>query len=83
MLAFDGNGGLAAARKVCDRVKLFLPAASPGGAESLVLLTICGSHFRRSGEELRRAGVEPRTVRVSIGLEDAGNLIEDLCQALR
>ena len=83
MLAFDGNGGLAAARKVCDRVKLFLLAAGLGGVESLVLLPIYGSHYRMSGEELRRAGVEPGTVRVSIGLEDAGDLIEDLRQALR
>jgi cystathionine beta-lyase/cystathionine gamma-synthase len=36
-----------------------------------------------SKDELRRAGVEPGTVRVSIGLEDAQDLIEDLEQALR
>ncbi len=83
MLAFDMKGGLGAARKVCDRVKLFLLAASLGGVESLVLLPIYGSHYRMSGEELHRAGVEPGTVRVSIGLEDAEDLIEDLRQAMR
>jgi len=83
MLAFDLKGGLPAARKFADHVKLFLLAASLGGVESLVILPIYGSHFNMSKEELRRAGVEPGTVRVSIGLEDPQDLIEDLRQALR
>ncbi len=82
MLAVDLKGGLPAARKFCDRVQLFLLAASLGGAESLVLLPIYSSHYRMSEQELRRAGVKPGTVRVSIGLEDAADLIEDLNQAL-
>ena len=82
MLAFDLKGGLPAARKFCDRVKLFSFAASLGGVESLVLLPIYSSHYRMSEVELRRAGVKPGTVRVSIGLEDAADLIEDLRQAL-
>jgi cystathionine beta-lyase/cystathionine gamma-synthase len=83
MLAFDLKGGLPAARKFADHVKLFLLAASLGGVESLVILPIYGSHYNMSKDELRRAGVEPGTVRVSIGLEDAQDLIEDLRQALR
>jgi len=83
LLAFDLKGGLPAARKFADQVKLFLLAASLGGVESLVILPIYGSHFNMSKEELRRAGVEPGTVRVSIGLEDPQDLIEDLQQALR
>jgi methionine-gamma-lyase len=83
ILAFDMKGGLPAARKFCDRAKLFLLAASLGGVESLVILPIYGSHFRMNKDELRRAGVEPGTVRVSIGLEDAEDLIGDLQQALR
>jgi cystathionine beta-lyase/cystathionine gamma-synthase len=83
MLAFDMKGGLAAARRFCDRVRLFLLAASLGGVESLVILPIYSSHYHMSNEELRRAGVSPGTVRVSIGLEDKKDLIEDLRQALR
>jgi cystathionine beta-lyase/cystathionine gamma-synthase len=83
MLAFDLKGGLRAARKFCDRAKLFLLAASLGGVESLIMLPIYGSHYNMSKEELRRAAVEPGTVRVSIGLEDAQDLIDDLAQALR
>lgn len=83
LLAFDLKGGLPAARRFCDRVKLFLLAASLGGVESLVLLPIYSSHYRMSKEELERAGVTPGTVRVSVGLEDAADLIEDLQQALK
>jgi len=82
MLAFDLKGGLPAARKFCDRVKLFLLAASLGGLESLVILPIYSSHFRMSKHEVLRAGVTPGTVRVSIGLEEAQDLIDDLEQAL-
>jgi len=82
MLAFDLKGGLNAARRFCDRVRLFLMAASLGGVESLVILPIYTSHYNMSLEELRRAEVSPGTVRVSIGLEDKEDLIEDLRQAL-
>ncbi len=82
MLAFDLKGGLGAARRFCDRVRVFLLAASLGGVESLVVLPIYSSHYRMSQTELRAAGVEPGTVRVSVGLEDAKDLIEDLRQAL-
>jgi cystathionine gamma-lyase len=82
MLAFDLKGGLAAARRFCDRTRVFLLAVSLGGAESLVVLPMYSSHYRMSLAELHGAGVEPGTVRVSIGLEDRADLIEDLRQAL-
>jgi methionine-gamma-lyase len=82
MLAFDMKSGLAAARRFCDRARIFLLAASLGGVESLVILPIYTSHYNMSAEELRGAGVEPGTVRVSVGLEDATDLIDDLRQAL-
>ncbi len=81
MLAFDLKGGLAAARRFCDRVRVFLLAASLGGVESLVVLPIYTSHYRMSSAELAGAGVSPGTVRVSIGLEDPKDLIDDLKQA--
>lgn len=82
MLSFDLKGGIAAARRFGDRVRLFSLAASLGGVESLVILPMYSSHYRMSREELQRAGVEPGTVRVSVGLEDSADLIEDLRQAL-
>lgn len=82
MLAFDLKGGLPAARHFCDRTRIFLLAASLGGVESLVVLPIYTSHHRMSHEELERAGVNPGTVRMSIGLEDSADLVADLKQAL-
>ncbi|GAC1628117.1 MAG: methionine gamma-lyase [Candidatus Acidiferrum sp.] len=82
MMAFDMKGGLPAASRFCDRVKLFLLAVSLGGAESLVSIPIYGSHYKMSDAELRRAGVSPGTIRVSIGVEDSADLIADLKQAL-
>jgi methionine-gamma-lyase len=82
MLAFNLKGGLPAARRFCDRVRLFLLAGSLGGVESLVVLPIYSSHYKMSAQELRRAGVGPGTVRVSVGLEDVVDLIADLKQAL-
>jgi methionine-gamma-lyase len=82
MLAFDLKGGLAAARRFCDRTRIFLLAASLGGVESLIVLPIYTSHYRMSTEELAAAGVQPGTVRISVGLEDPADLIADLGQAL-
>jgi methionine-gamma-lyase len=82
MMAFDMKGGLPAARRMCDRTRIFLLAASLGGVESLVLLPAYSSHYRMSEKELLAAGLAPGTVRASIGLEDPEDLIEDLRQAL-
>ena len=82
MMAFDMKGGMAPARKFCDRVKLFLLAVSLGGAESLVVLPAYTSHYNMTAKELEQAGVAPGCVRVSMGIEDAEDLIADLKQAL-
>jgi cystathionine beta-lyase/cystathionine gamma-synthase len=82
MMAFDLKGGLAAARRFCDRVRLFLLAASLGGVESLVVLPAYTSHYNMSAQELADAVVAPGCVRVSIGIEDSEDLIADLKQAL-
>jgi cystathionine beta-lyase/cystathionine gamma-synthase len=82
MLAFDLKGGLSAARRFCDRTRIFLLAASLGGVESLIVLPIYTSHYRMSAVELAAARVGPGTVRMSIGLEDPADLISDLKWAL-
>jgi methionine-gamma-lyase len=82
MLAFDLKGGLAAARKFCDRVQVFLLAVSLGGVESLVILPAYTSHYNMTVKELATAGVAPGSVRVSLGIEDTEDLIADLKQAL-
>ena len=82
MLAFDLKGGLPAARRFCDKTRIFLLAVSLGGVESLIVLPIYTSHYRMGTAELAAAGVEPGTIRLSIGLEDPADLIADLKQAL-
>ena len=82
MLAFDLKGGVKAARRFGDRIRIFLLAVSLGGVESLVSLPMFTSHYNMTAEELRPAGIEPGTVRVSVGVEDREDLIEDLRQAL-
>lgn len=82
MMAFELKGGLPAARRFCDHVRIFLLAASLGGVESLVILPIYSSHYNMSAKELARVGVSPGTVRMSVGIEDVVDLIGDLEQAL-
>jgi cystathionine beta-lyase/cystathionine gamma-synthase len=82
MLAFDMKGGLPAARAFCDRTRIFLLAASLGGVESLIVLPIYTSHLQMSPRERAAAGVQPGTIRVSVGLEDPADLLADLRQAL-
>ncbi len=82
MLAFDVKGGLAAARRVCDRTRIFQLAVSLGGVESLIVLPLYSSHFGMSAKELAAICVTPGTIRISVGLEDPADLIADLKQAL-
>ena len=65
-----------------DRLKLVARAASLGGPETLTSLPILFSHTGYSAEELKRAGVDEGMVRMSVGLEDPDDLIDDLRQAL-
>ena len=65
-----------------DRLKLIARAASLGGPETLTSLPILFSHTGYSAQELARAGVDEGMVRMSVGLEDAGDLVADLRQAL-
>jgi cystathionine beta-lyase/cystathionine gamma-synthase len=83
MVSFDLKGGEAAARRFGNRIRLFLLAVSLGGVESLCALPIYTSHYNMTAAEIAAHGVEPGTVRLSIGIEDATDLIEDLRQALR
>ena len=82
MVCFEVKGGLESATKVIDNLKLFINATSLGGVESLVSLPVLTSHFGFEEKELRRADVTPGMVRLSCGIEDQEDLLEDLEQAL-
>lgn len=75
----DGSG----ARRMVDALTRFARAASLGAVESLVTLPVLSSHWKVDPESLARAGVSAATVRLSIGVEDVGDLIADLERALR
>lgn len=82
MLCVDVGGGYDGAARFFDRLKVFNRAASLGGVESLCSLPVLTSHWGHSADELARAGVTASMARLSVGLEDVDDLIEDLRQAL-
>jgi cystathionine beta-lyase/cystathionine gamma-synthase len=83
MVTIDVRGGQQAAFGVFDRLKVIKRAASLGGVESICSLPILTSHTGLSDAELEKAGVSKGMIRISIGLEDVADLIDDLDQALR
>ncbi|HQR39777.1 MAG TPA: PLP-dependent transferase, partial [Blastocatellia bacterium] len=74
--------GYAAAEALLSRVRLARRAASLGGVETLLVHPAAMWASAMSPEELAAAGVSGGLVRLSVGLEDAGDLIDDLSQAL-
>jgi cystathionine beta-lyase/cystathionine gamma-synthase len=83
MLAVDLEGGRVAGERFLDRVRVAVHATSLGSAESLVSHPASSSHRQLTDDELVAAGLSPGMVRVSIGLEDEADLIEDLVGAAR
>jgi cystathionine beta-lyase/cystathionine gamma-synthase len=82
VLAFVLRGGLPAAERFYDGLRLMARAASLGGVETLVSLPVHTSHHGYTDEQLKAAGVDPGTVRVALGVEDAPDLVEDADRAL-
>lgn len=83
LLSFELRGGEPAARRFLDRLKLVLHAVSLGGMETLATRPAMSSHRGMSPEERRRAGVGDGLIRLSVGVESLGDILEDLDQALR
>jgi cystathionine beta-lyase/cystathionine gamma-synthase len=82
MVSFDIRGGGRAAERFIDKLKLWYLATSLGGVESTVSYPVLSSHIGLSAKQLELLGVSPATIRLSVGIEDAGDLIADLEQAL-
>ena len=82
MVCVDVGGGQARAEGFFDRLKVFKRAASLGGVESLCSLPVLTSQWGHTDEQLAQAGVTRSMARLSVGLEDPQDLIEDLDQAL-
>jgi len=83
MMSFGVKGGRAAGAKLIERLRVFSHLANVGDAKSLVIHPGSTTHQQMSAEELSVAGIGEELVRLSIGLEDPKDLIEDLDQALK
>ena len=82
MLSFEVRGGYDAAYNVVRKTELCLLAVSLGGVESLITHPASMIHVRQTDEERRAAGISPGLIRLSVGVENVEDIIEDLEQAL-
>jgi methionine-gamma-lyase len=82
MIAFEVNGGLEAGRILMNSVELCSLAVSLGDTETLIQHPASMTHSPYTPEERAASGISEGLVRLSVGLEDAGDIIDDLKQAL-
>ncbi|MBP2628554.1 MAG: mdeA 3 [Firmicutes bacterium] len=82
IFTFGIKGGLEAGRKLINSLKLFSLLANVGDAKSLVIHPASTTHSQLTAEQRASAGVPDDMVRLSIGIEDVQDIIEDLEQAL-
>jgi cystathionine gamma-lyase len=82
MMTFDIKGGLDAARKFLQTVKIFACAESLGGVESLIEHPAIMTHASVPKESREKLGITDGLIRLSVGIEDAQDLIDDLSHAL-
>ena len=82
MVWFEVRGGLAAGKSLMDRIELWSLAESLGSVESLVTHPASMTHSDVEAEERQRVGISDGLVRLSVGLEDAEDLLEALRVAL-
>jgi cystathionine beta-lyase/cystathionine gamma-synthase len=83
IMAVELKGGRQAGRAVMERVELFGRAASLGGTKSLIVHPASVTHTQLDAAGLAAAGLSEGTLRISVGIEDLADLVEDLEQALR
>jgi len=83
MLSFELTGGYRAGKKFVESVDVATLAVSLGGAETLVQHPASMTHGPLTDEERRVSGITDGLVRVSVGLEDSEDLIEDFDRAIR
>ncbi len=83
IFTFGVKGGIEAGKKLIEEVELISHLANVGDAKTLILHPASTSHSQLSDKEQLAAGLTPDLVRLSIGIEHAGDIIEDLDQALR
>jgi cystathionine gamma-synthase len=82
MVSFEVRGGLHDANKVLTSTKVFTLAESLGGIESLICHPVTMTHAAMPVEQREKAGINDRIIRLSVGIEDVNDLLEDLDEAL-
>ncbi len=82
VFSFNLKGTRAQGRRFIETLALFSHLANVGDAKSLVIHPASTTHFRMSADDLVKAGITEGTIRLSIGLEDPEDLLEDLSRAL-
>lgn len=82
IFTFEVKGGAAEARAFIDRLQVFSLLANVADAKSLVIHPASTTHSQLTATELAETGIRPNTVRLSIGIEHVGDIIEDIAQAL-
>ena len=82
MIAFELNGGLEAGRIMMNHVKLCMLAVSLGGVETLIQHPASMTHSKLEKPDREGAGITDGLVRLSVGIENVEDLINDLAQAL-
>jgi len=82
VFGFDLKGSREQGRAFIEALKIFSHLANVGDCRSLVIHPASTTHFRMDDTALAQAGIGPGTIRLSIGLEDADDLIDDLKRAL-
>lgn len=82
VFSFTLRGGLDSARALVNSLTVFTHMTNLGDVRSLILHPATTSHNQRSAEELERTGIRPGTLRLSIGIEDLPDLIDDLDRGL-
>ena len=83
IFTFGIKGDIEACKRFINGVEIFSHLANVADAKSLVIHPASTTHAQLSEEEQRIAGVTPDMIRISVGIEDADDLIHDLDQALR
>ncbi|HWP11566.1 MAG TPA: O-acetylhomoserine aminocarboxypropyltransferase [Ramlibacter sp.] len=83
VFSFDVKGDREQGKKFVESLKLFSHLANVGDCRSLVIHPASTTHFRMSDEALAAGGITQGTIRLSIGLEDPADLIDDLKRALK
>jgi len=83
VFSFDLQGSRSQGKAFIEALKIFSHLANVGDCRSLVIHPASTTHFRMDDASLAQAGITPGTIRLSIGLEDPDDLIDDLKRALK